>query len=300
MDVYLNGTMVEPSEARIAFDDAGLQHGVGLFETMSVHRGKAFRAREHVDRLIHSAATLGLTREIDPGGLQTAIEQTIRHNQLDQARLRLTVTAGSVSLLRNSPEESPAPQPTVLIVPSEPTTYDPAYFERGVTVTVVPSAANPFDPMAGHKTLAYWQRLRTLRQAASLGAGEAVWLTTTNHLAGGAISNLFLVKDGQLLTPFARGEEVQGSLPAPVRPGITRSVVLELAEKNHIPSARRVLDIQNLLDADEVFLTNSSWRVLPVARVEKKTIGSGSVGPVTAKLRDAVLELIERETSAAP
>ena len=73
--------------------------------------------------------------------------------------------------------------------------------------------------------------------------------------------------------------------------------MIELAATLHIPCVRRMLGVPDLLDADEVFLTNSSWQVLPVTRVEKKEIGGGKVGPVTAKLRAALLELIERDTS---
>jgi branched-subunit amino acid aminotransferase/4-amino-4-deoxychorismate lyase len=151
--------------------------------------------------------------------------------------------------------------------------------------------------MAGHKTLAYWGRLRTLRQAASAGAGEAIWLNVTNHLASGAVSNIFLVKDNELLTPFARGEEVPAALPAPVLPGVTREAVIELAQAASLPLQRRMLSVNDLLEADEVFLTNSSWLILPVTKVEKKPIGEGKVGPVTQRLRESLLDLIARETA---
>jgi branched-subunit amino acid aminotransferase/4-amino-4-deoxychorismate lyase len=195
--------------------------------------------------------------------------------------------------------DQPAPPlPTLLIVPSEPTAYDPAYFETGITVLIAPAGANPFDPMAGHKTLNYWPRLRTLRQAASVGAGEAIWLNVSNHLASGAISNLFLVKDGSLFTPYARGEEVEQALPAPVLPGVTRTAVIELAEKQNLRVVKRMLTVEDLLDADEVFLTNSSWHILPVTSVEKQTIADGKAGAITKQLRQALLELIAEETSA--
>ncbi|MCG8512001.1 MAG: aminotransferase class IV, partial [Rhodospirillales bacterium] len=154
-----------------------------------------------------------------------------------------------------------------------------------------------FDPTAGHKTLSYWQRLRTLRQAASVGAGEAIWLNISNHLASGAISNAFLVKDGELNTPIARGEEPEGGLPAPVLPGITRAAVIELAERERIAVKKQMLSIEDLLEADEVFLTNSSWLMLPVTKVEQKVIGDGKVGPMTHMLREALLMTVQSETS---
>ncbi|MEX0654750.1 MAG: aminotransferase class IV [Phycisphaeraceae bacterium] len=295
MDVFLNGQFLPAAEARIAAADAGFQHAVGLFETLAVQHGTAFRLDAHLARLADSAKQLGLTPKLATGPLAEAVRKTITHNKIDRARIRLTLTAGSLSLLGDAPAKPPTP--TLLIVPSEPTVYAPEYFEKGIMALIAPPAANPFDQLAGHKTLAYWGRLRTLRQAASVGAGEAIWLSVTNHLASGAVSNLFLVKDGSLFTPFARGEEEKGALPAPVLPGITRAAVLELAETMDLPVQKQMLSVNDLLEADEVLLTNSSWQILPVTKVEKKEIGDGKVGPVTTKLRDALLAKIEEETT---
>ncbi|MCC7145000.1 MAG: aminotransferase class IV family protein [Phycisphaeraceae bacterium] len=301
MLIYYNGRLLPPDQARIPFDDAGFQHSVGLFETMLAHRGQVFRLQAHLHRLQQSARELGLAPQLDLPALANAVAQTLSANNLPNARVRLTLTPGSLSLLsagkKNPPVQEPVPQ-TVLVVATPPTEYDPAYFQRGITVLVAPPAANPFDPTVGHKTLNYWHRLRTLRQAATVGAGEAIWLNLTQHLASGAVSNVFLVKAGQLLTPIAHGEETAGSLPAPVLPGVTRAAILELAGSLNIPIEKRMLAISDLLEADEVFLTNSSWLLLPVTKVEKKTIADGQVGPITRRLRTALLEQVEKECSA--
>ena len=292
MDVYLNGRMVSYEKAWISVGDAGFQHSVGLFETMAAYHSKPFRLEAHLNRLASSAAVLGLIRSLDLQELAQAVQRTLKHNYFTEARIRLTLTAGEISLL----ERQDPKRPTVLVVATQPTRYDPAYFERGITVMVGPAAASPFDPLAGHKTLAYWSRLRTVRQAAAVNAGEVIWLNVTNHLASGAVSNLFLVKDSQLFTPFARGEEVDGALPAPVLRGITREAVIEIAESLHLPIQRRMLGVSDLLEADEVFLTNSSWHLLPVSHVEKQPIGTGRAGPISTRLRQALLELIQTET----
>jgi len=295
-DVFLNGRMLPPDQATVSLSDAGLTHAVGLFETMACRAGTVFRLKQHLARLAESATTLGLVRSLDAEPLGEAVRQTIAHNRLHDARIRLTLTAGALNMLGGQQPAGP-PQPTLAIVPTPPTQYDPGYFEKGITVLIAPPALSPFDPMAGHKTLNYWGRLRTLRQAAAAGAGEAIWMTAANHVACGAISNVFLVKDGQLLTPIARDEEVQGALPAPVLPGITRAAVIELAQQAGIEVGRQVLTIDDLLGADELFLTNSSWHVLPVSNVEKSTVGDGRVGPITQQLRTALLGLIEQETT---
>jgi branched-subunit amino acid aminotransferase/4-amino-4-deoxychorismate lyase len=297
MKIYLNGQIVPAEQAQVSVEDAGLQHAVGLFETMSAHHGRAFRLDAHLARLKRSAAELGLAAEMDTAPLADAVDQTLRANELREARVRLTVTAGTLSMLRQEDGPAMKVRQTVAVVPSPPTVFDPAYFERGVTVAVYGQAANPFDVTAGHKTLAYWPRLRSLRQAAALGCSETIWLNVTNHLASGAVSNVFLVKDGRLLTPIAHGEEQDEALPAPVLPGTTRGLVIELAQRLGIDVQRRMLSVEELLNADEVFLTSANWRVLPVSAVEKKTIGAGQPGPVTAQLRQAVLDTIESETA---
>lgn len=293
MDVYLNGSMIPIEKATVSVEDAGFQHAVGLFETMFAKHGRVFRLPQHIQRLANSAKSLGLARDIDLTSLENAVRQTVAHNKLTEARIRLTVTAGAISLLK-----PPAPgetTTTTLVVPTPVTQYEPAYFVDGVRVVVAPPGANPFDSTQGHKTTAYWGRLRTLRQAAAAGAGEAIWLNVTNHLASGAVSNIFLVKDNVLFTPFAQGEEVQGALPAPVLPGITRQAVIELAQERDIEVKRQMLSVEDMLEADEVFLTNSSWQLLPVSSVERKTIGQGGAGEMSLQLREALLELIEQE-----
>ena len=164
-------------------------------------------------------------------------------------------------------------------------------------VTIAEGRLNPSSPMAGHKTLNYWPRIHALQLAAAAKAGESLWFTVTNHLAGGCVSNVFLVIDGMLTLPVARGEEPVDTAGPTVLPGTTRAAVLELAGDMDIEIHRCTLDIDRLLAADEVFLTNSSWGVLPVVSVENKQIGDGAVGEMTSRLREGWLAMVERETS---
>lgn len=300
-DIYLNGRMVPAAEARVSVADAGFQHAVGLFETFQVHQGRPFRLQQHLDRLAGSARELGLADEFQTAPLAEAVQKTIEHNGLVRARMRLTLTAGTLSMLNTSPDGQPEieVQRTVAIVPSEPTAYAPEYFTQGITALIHGPAASPFDDNAGHKTLNYWSRLRSLRRAAAAGAGEALWLNITNHLASGAVSNLLLVKDGKLFTPFARGEEVPEALRAPVLPGVTRAAVIELAHQRNIEVVRKMLTVEDLLEADEVMLTNSGWGVLPVTKVEQREIADGKAGPMSTALREGLNQLFVDETAGA-
>lgn len=309
MMVYLNGKMVDASQATVGVFDAGFQHAAGLFETMGVYHRRAFRLTQHLDRLQRSADELGLAPLLDTDELHRAVDLTIQHNPFDHARLRLTLTPGVIpgilsGILSSTPprrgpsiDQEQNSHPTVLVVATPPTQYDPACFDRGIAVTIAPAAGNPLDLTAGHKTLSYWSRLRVLRQAALEGAGEAIWFDAKHHLASGSISNLFIIKNNQLMTPFARGESSIGSSAAPVLPGVTRAAVIELAQNARLPVQRRMLTVDDLRTADEVFLTNSSWLVLPVTRVGSSRIGDGQVGLHTRKLRTALIDLIEQESS---
>ncbi len=295
MLVWLNGQFIDRDNARISAFDAGFQHGVGLFETMLAQNKHVFRVADHMQRLKNSAKELLLSESLRVPALCEAIDHVVEKNELDRARVRLTITGGDLGALPSS--GSSGQDPTILIVAQPPTEYPPGFFEQGVTVLIADGRVSPLDPMAGHKTLNYWSRIRALQGAAQRGAGEVLWFSVTNHVACGSVSNVFVVKNDTLLTPIAHGEEPEGALRAPVLPGITRSVILECAETLNVSIERKLLDINDIFDADEVFLTNSSWGVLPVTGVEQEKIADGQVGPMTRRLRDGWLETVEVETT---
>jgi branched-subunit amino acid aminotransferase/4-amino-4-deoxychorismate lyase len=302
--VWLNGRFVPLEDAKVSAFDAGLQHGVGLFETMLARDGRILHLEAHLKRLDDSARALRLTESLRLDPLEDAVELTLAKNELKEARIRLTLTGGDLNLLHREPgTRANVSQPTILIHAQPPTRYPDEFFEQGVLVTIADTRLNPLDPFAGHKTLNYWPRLSALQEAAGKSAGEAIWFTVSNHLAGGSVSNIFLVKDGALLTPIARGEEESVStegparnsgsarLPSPMLPGVTRAWILNEAKELDLGVGRRMLDINDLLGADEVFLTNSSWGILPVVQVERERIGPGKVGEVATLLRRQWLSL---------
>lgn len=335
--IFLNGAFVAPGEARVSAFDAGFQHGVGLFETMTAVARPGVRPRvlalwEHLERLRTSAVELGLVSSLHVNALAEAVERTAAKEaeasrDTERFRVRLTLSGGDLNLLvRRAPNAPPGDrsghEPTLMIHVQPATVYPDEMFERGVTAVVGDFKANPLDPTAGHKTLNYWARLRELQTAAAKGAAEALIFQVSNHLAGGAVSNAFVVKDGVLITPIARGEEEEvggggvspgsglspveadrpapkprsgGVLPSPVLPGVTRRWVMDWATGAGQPVVRRMVTIADVLEADEVMLTNSSWGVLPVVAVEQSRIGGGEPGPVTNRLMSAHFEMLGRE-----
>ena len=295
MTAWINGKFVEHAEARVGLFDAGFQHGIGLFETMLAREGAVLGFEAHLERLATSARELRLFDPLKVEPLAEAVQHALAKSGLRDARIRITLTAGDMGRpfaganasgeKAPAPAQTPQPTPTIAIHVQPPTRYPDELFEKGVAVAVATDRANPLDSFAGHKTLMYWPRIAAVQRAAEAGCAEALWFTVANQLASGSVSSVFLVQDGRLRVPFARGEEPDGAVRAPVLPGVTRARVLMWAEAEGRAVERAALSIDDLLSADEVFLTNSSWGVLPVVRVERHEVGGGVPGPVARAMR---------------
>jgi branched-subunit amino acid aminotransferase/4-amino-4-deoxychorismate lyase len=164
---------------------------------------------------------------------------------------------------------------------------------------------NPYDLQAGHKTLNYFSRLAALREANRRGAGEALWFNVHNYLQSGSICNVFIVKSAALVTPPTnvelRDPAVAGATAYPnsaVLPGVTRGAIIELARSERIDVKLASIDVNQLLDADEIFLTNSIMGVMPVTRIERKAIGDEKPGTITGRLAGLYANAIAREVGA--
>lgn len=310
--IFLNDAFVELGDARVSAFDAGFQHAVGLFETMSGVRGPDPRidhVYEHISRLAESARSLGLAESIRINPLVDACERTLMRACEEHGdarfRIRLSITAGDLNLLERR-RKSDELTPTLLIVAQPATVYPQAMFEHGVSICIADFKANPLDPTQGHKTINYWARLRELQFAAAKGAAEALVLQVSNHLCGGCVSNIVLVKNGRVSTPIARGEESEVAgvhpdnassghtpVPSPVLPGITRRWFIDRCHSLDIEVERKMLTISDALDADEIILTNSSWGVLPVSSIEGRIVGTGRPGSIGRELAAAWRERFE-------
>jgi len=305
LKVWINGTFVDGDDAKVSVFDAGFQHGVGLFETMIAKNGVVFKAAEHMSRLAESAAMLRLTENLRVDPLVEALGLILKENDQESARVRLTVTGGDLNLLQRT-GNSGGGDPTIVIQTQPPTEYPPSFFKNGVIVSIASGRVNPYEIGAGHKTLNYWPSLLNLQLAAMQHCGESLLLTPSALVAGGCVSNIFVVNGGTLFTPVARGEEGEQDEPSAVLPGITRSAIFKLADELGIGTSQKSLTLDDVLVADEVFLTNSSWGVLPVVGLlasvldkgnpaeQAHPIGEKSVGPVSNQLILAYEDLLEQ------
>jgi branched-subunit amino acid aminotransferase/4-amino-4-deoxychorismate lyase len=295
--VWINGVFVEEEDAHVSLRDTGLLHAAGVFTTMRADGGKVFRLAHHLDRLRKSCELLFIPLQYDDGTLSLAVDQILERNELGEARLRLTVTRGAA---RRDPVHGLRLEPTVFLTATPLEPYPEEFYLRGMTVIALDEQkANPYDAQAGHKTLNYFSRLSALRAANSRGAGEAIWFNVHNYMESGSISNIFLVKGGKLLTPPTnidlRDPAIAAATPyarAAALPGITREAVLELAKSAGIEVQILGLTINDLLAADEAFLTNSIMRIMPVCRVERKALGEDKPGAITQSLSTAYVDLV--------
>lgn len=287
---WLNGRFVAAEKAIVPLSDAAVQHGVGLFETMRASHGRIFRAEAHLARLEASARVLGLAPTLSAPALARAAQATVERSGLIDARVRVTVTGGTLNLLRQDGAEHARLTIAITAQPMMP--FAEAAYLFGVSVRIAEPRISASDPFAGHKTINYWPRLHALRRAGEAGFDEALWFSTDETLVGASVGNAFLVVDGGLVTPPAR----QGDAIAPTLPGITRAAILEVAARDGVEVRERPVERSMLEEAREIFLTNSMWGVLPVSRVHEHRVGDGTPGPVTRRLREHLKDLLERET----
>jgi branched-chain amino acid aminotransferase len=277
--VFLNSDLIDLHHAHVSVSNPGLLHGVGLFETLRAYEGKSFRLQDHVNRLTASARKLDMPVDDVIDRIPDAVKAVIDANRLKDARIRITVTPPG--------QQTENDEATLLVAAQETAGYPPELYERGMTVFVCSDCRqSPQDPLAGHKTTCYFGRLLALRNAQNHNCGEALWFNPDNLLAEGCISNVFIAKGGQLKTP---------PLHTPVLPGITRALVLELAEKLDLAAEEAPCTIDDLLDADEVLLTNACMEIMPVTRVEGRSIANEKPGPITRQLADAYTDLTRAE-----
>lgn len=263
--VYLDGEFLPAAEAWVPAADAGHLYGRGLFETFRVRRGAVYLLDRHMDRLRAGARVLGIAPPEALSNLPGIVRELTERCALDDARVRLTLTAG--------PEGG---RPVLLLQARAATDYPERLYETGMSAIVAAVRRNETSPLARVKSLNYIDNLLAREQARHDGADEALFLNTHGFLAEGAGTNLFLMKDGHVLTP---------PVGDGVLPGVTRGAVLELARTDGLASREISLALDELHHADEAFLTNAVVGVMPLISVDGEKVGAGAPGEVTRRLR---------------
>jgi len=276
--VYLNGSLIPRSQAKISALDYGFLYGYGLFETMRAYGGRVFRLDNHLRRLARSAEVLGLP--IGTLDLKKAVMDTIQANQLGDARIRIAISIGEGGMV---PDPSTCNRPTVLILAGHYQPYPEEVYQKGFRAIVSSIHRNSGSPLSRLKSANYLESLLARQEARAAGVNEALCLNEKGVLAEASMSNIFLVTNGILRTP---GHE------SGILPGITRETILELAPPLGINTLECDIRLDELSHAEEAFLTNSLIEVMPLTEIEGKPVGSGRPGSVTEKLLTAYRELV--------
>ncbi|MDD4874466.1 MAG: aminotransferase class IV [Dehalococcoidales bacterium] len=280
--VYLNGAMIPRNEAKIPAMDYSFLFGYGLFETMRAYNGVVFRLDSHIARLAKSALGLGIA--VDTNLLKNAVTDTIKMNELIDARVRLTVSVGEGSPV---PDLRTCQRPIVLVVATKYCLYPQEIYERGFSMIISTIRRNSQSPVSGMKTTNYMESLLARQEAKNAGVDDALFLNEKGHIAENSASNIFLISENAIMTP----RRESGILP-----GITRDVILEMTPQLSITIFEADIRPEEIVEAEEAFLTNSILEIMPITNLGGKAIGDGIPGPITRQLMTAYKKLVIRET----
>ena len=283
--IYLNGELVQQEEAALSVLDRGLLYGYGLFETMRSYGGHVFRPEEHYRRLCEGAARLAMDLPLSLSDLADAVHAVLERNEMTDAYLRLTLTAGALPSGGASGAHGDA---TVVLFAGTLSEYPPALYRRGMAAVTSAVRRNETSPLSRVKSLNYLDNLLAREDARRRDAEEAILLNTRGFVAEGSASNVFLVREERLITP---------SIESGALAGITRQAVLELASSVGLEAVQSEVESSAFWGAAEAFLTNSVMEVMPLTRLDGRPIGSGRPGPATKELRRLYQEMVVRETS---
>ena len=272
---YVDGKFVSADQAVLPVDDLAVIRGIGVFDLLRTYHGKPYFLDAHVSRLMQSAHQIHLDLPWSHAQICTAALETLARNHLDEANIRIIVTGGS------SPDFfTPVGKPRLLVLVTPLPKLPAHWYTRGVKV--VTSKAWRNNP--GAKSINYLPAALALQEAQTRNAVEVLFLDEAGNALEGATSNLFAWIDETLVTP-GRG----------ILPGITRSVILEIAAGQY-SIAVRDLPLRELLRSQEVFITGTNKGLVPVVQIDAAPIGTGRPGPVAHN----IMALLETHLNALP
>ena len=273
--VWLNGQLVDRDRATVSVFDHGVLYGDGVFEGIRSYAGKVFRLEAHVRRLYDSARSIRLAIPISPDEMARAIVETLDANGLKDSYIRAVVTRGEGTL---GLDPNRCTNPNIFIITDKISLYPPELYEHGleiITAATMRNHPNAVNPRL--KSLNYLNNILAKIEAIDAGTLEAVMLNHLGYVAECTGDNLFIVRDGVVFTP---------PTAAGILEGITRDEILDICRASGIVVRQENLTRQDLYVADECFLTGTAAEVVPVVGIDKRPIGTGKPGPITARLAE--------------
>jgi len=281
MKVWLNGQVLDKDDAKLSVYDHATLYGDGVFEGIRIYGGKIFQSEAHLNRLFDSAKHIRLAIPYTKQELHEAMTETIRADDRIDGYIRLVVTRGA-GTLGLSPFKCPSP--TVFIIVDDILLYPREMYEDGMAVIIAKTvriSPQMLDPRV--KSLNYLNNILAKIEAIDAGVPEALMLNARGNIAEGTGENVFIVSDGEVITPPRE---------AGMLVGVTRGIVIHLARQLALPLVETDVRPDDLYAADECFLTGTAAEVIAVTRIDDTPIGGGKVGPVARRLMAAFREFI--------
>jgi branched-chain amino acid aminotransferase len=281
MQIYISGQFFDENNAKISVFDHGFLYGDGIFEGMRAYNGKVFRHQQHLDRLWDSAKSIFLQIPMPKDAVAQAVNETLKVNNLKDAYIRLIVTRGNGTLGLDAHLCS---EPKVVIIAAALSLYPAEYYDNGLEiVTASTIRTNPGMLSPQVKSLNYLNNIMAKIEGHNAGCVEVLLLNAKGEVAECSGDNVFIYKNDTLHTPPP---------DACILEGITRRVVLELATAAGINVKIAPMTRHEIYTADECFLTGSAAELIPVVKLDGRSIGTGKPGTVTKRL----LAMFQEET----
>jgi branched-chain amino acid aminotransferase len=271
--IFMNDRLVPEEEAKVSVFDHGLLYGDGVFEGLRSYSGRVFRLDSHLDRLWDSARAIALEIPLAKDVVAQAVNDTLAANKLADGYVRLVVTRGAGSLGLD-PNRTKNPQ--VIVIADTISLYPREFYEKGLRiVTAATQRVHSAALSPRIKSLNYLNNIMAKLEGLQAGCVEALMLNHKGEVAECTGDNVFVIRSGSLLTPPP---------DAGILEGITRGAVMDLAHAAGIACHEATLTRYDLYTADECFLTGTAAEVIPVVEIDGRKVGSGTPGPITARL----------------
>jgi len=273
MKIWFDGKLVDSDEAMVSVFDHGVLYGDGVFEGIRFYSGKVFRLEEHIVRLFNSMRYLSIDCPWSFEEVCQATRDTVVANNMDDGYIRLVVTRGKGDLGLNPRN---CPRPSMFIIVQNIALYPAEMYENGLSmITSSFRRPNPDILCQQVKSLNYLNGISAKMEAVAQGAGEALMLNQRGNVAECTGDNIFIVRDGVVMTPPL----TEGALG-----GITRHAVFDICAELGIPCIEKVMNRFDILSADECFLTGTAAEVIAATSLDGRKIGTGVAGPVTGRI----------------
>lgn len=288
LEIYVNGKYLPKNEATISVYDHGLLYGDGVYEAIRAYNGVIFKLWEHIDRLYESAKSIKIEIPMTKEEMVDRVIETLKRNKLTEAYIRILVTRG-IGPMGVDPRNCPKPTIIVIAEPREPIF---GMGEEGVRAIISSLRRTPrwaLDPRI--KSLNYLNNILAKIEAIEAGVEEAIMLNSEGYVAEASTENIFIVKEGKVITPPPS---------AGVLKGITRQVAIDISRSLGYEVEERNITIHEVFNADEVFVTGTAAEIVPIIEVSGRKIGDGKIGPVVKKIREEFRNLTKQPEQGVP